>query len=131
MKVIAANYERGANETRCTNLSAFVRVADDIRVWTLFDSCPIRAANQRGKFFSGNGLLPDAIEGYGKGYGCWTFSLLWHELKLRTNAVLIQRLHTIIPSPIPSNQTVLLIVKAAGDDSAFDALPNIDTIASN
>src|SRR5437870_313535 len=129
MKVATPNSQSSANETGSIALPSFARVADHISVSALFDSCPIRAANQRGKFFSRDRLLPDAIEGYGKGYGCWAFSLFWHELKLRTNAVLIQRLHAIIPSPIPRDQTVLLIVEPAGDDSAFDALPNIDTIA--
>src|SRR5438128_313891 len=122
MKVTTTNDQSSANETESIALPGVARIADDIRVWTLFDSCMISAANQRGKLFSRDRLLPDTF----KRYGCRTFSLFWHELKLRTNAVLIQRLHAIIPSPIPSDQTVLLIVEPAGDDSSFDALPNID-----
>src|SRR5260370_10784191 len=127
MKVITADNERGTNKTPSIGLSAFVRVTDHISDWAFFDSGTICASNQRGKVFSRQRLLPNTF----KGDDYRTLSLFWRELKRGTNAVVIQRLHTIIPSPITSHQVVLLIVKSPGHYSAFGTLPNVDTIASN
>src|SRR6266508_525514 len=99
MKVLAANNERGANEASRTILSTFISVTDHVSVRAFFDSCMICASNQRGKFFSRNRLLPDTF----KGQGYRSFSLFWCKPELRTKAVLIQRLHTIFPLPIPGD----------------------------